>query len=837
MGTGVTGILGKRKSERSPPSGLMKRERRATPIPTPPPNQEEIRKHGEPPSSSSSDAGGLEDLDQVDIAIGVNGMYTHPMSINTQLYTGLNLIKGADLSRNIDRPPSTSTSLPHLANILGVSRANQEHISQSRIIRERRSASACKCAYNIAREDSKNADGSGADIATLRCQQEHKPGFPIVYRIECPDESSRSRRHDAFFYEDDPMLADVADGRRSSHLSGNRPIYQLQDYVRHFQWLSFVIVKNRYCGQHVDPSSIQNSRSETILILGDDLRRAIQKVATCSLTEFVTYGSYEFRAPYQPLYFHIELLQSHAQSVDAPLRGEIEALIGYVMTNFGKEYTEAEHLLSQSQLTLRHLDKICRPNYLVVSAHRTEENGLLELGNVYVVQGWPKIQGTLLIVHRWSWQFTERECRRSLDEVNVPMPVQDESEIFTLDKLGLWPISAISEESIETLRCRGREAWDLRQPKFVYCTGSDRVKPGRYMIDQEIYDKFHPDKSERAGIHRRDRFATRNKQTDPWRLYLGLQDEPTDDELLMMPMELPGYDLLEKEWISLPVASIRPIDWHKQPFDDLVLPEETKRLVRAMVTVRASSIKMKREKLLRTNFDIVPGKGNGLIMLFHGSPGTGKTLTAESVAEIAEMPLYPITCGNIGTEPEKVEEYLRSVFELGSRWNCVLLLDEADVFLEERTLTDLQRNSLVSVFLRMLEYYEGILILTSNRVGTFDEAFRSRINIAIHYEDLKPRSRKLIWSNFLARLEGTDEGENIAEIENRLDELANHKLNGREIRNALSTARQLASYEGKVMGWEHLELAIKTANKFGSYLREVHGHSDSDWAKERRERL
>ncbi|KAK7697667.1 hypothetical protein SLS64_013297 [Diaporthe eres] len=97
-----------------------------------------------------------------------------------------------------------------------------------------------------------------------------------------------------------------------------------------------------------------------------------------------------------------------------------------------------------------------------------------------------------------------------------------------------------------------------------------------------------------------------------------------------------------------------------------------------------------------------------------------------------------------------------------------LLLDEADVFLEERTMADLQRNSLVSsektqikwlkfqtgkifnvflVFLRTLEYYDGILILTSNRVGTFDEAFKSRIQVAIHYESLTKKSRRAIWRN------------------------------------------------------------------------------------------
>jgi SpoVK/Ycf46/Vps4 family AAA+-type ATPase len=179
-------------------------------------------------------------------------------------------------------------------------------------------------------------------------------------------------------------------------------------------------------------------------------------------------------------------------------------------------------------------------------------------------------------------------------------------------------------------------------------------------------------------------------------------------------------------------------------------------------------------------------------MILSERPGTGKTLTAESVAEIAQMPLFPITYQDMGTEPDEVEAYLQlvfEVFELGQSWNCVLLLEEADVFLEERTLTDFQRNSLVSVFLRTLEYYEGILILTSSRVGTFDEAFRSRIHIALHYEDLKPRSRKTIWSNFLSRLEGTEVGENVAEIGERLDQLANYKFNGRDIRNALATAR------------------------------------------------
>lgn len=97
--------------------------------------------------------------------------------------------------------------------------------------------------------------------------------------------------------------------------------------------------------------------------------------------------------------------------------------------------------------------------------------------------------------------------------------------------------------------------------------------------------------------------------------------------------------------------------------------------------------------------DLIKGKGNGLIILLHGSPGTGKTYTAKSVAKFAEKPLFCVTRGDIGTKPEQVEN-LESILHLGKIWGCVVLLDEADVFLEQRALTDLERDALVSVFLR-----------------------------------------------------------------------------------------------------------------------------------------
>ena len=126
----------------------------------------------------------------------------------------------------------------------------------------------------------------------------------------------------------------------------------------------------------------------------------------------------------------------------------------------------------------------------------------------------------------------------------------------------------------------------------------------------------------------------------------------------------------------------------------------------------------------------------GLISKFladvpQGAPGVGKTCTAETVADLVRKPLYSITCGDLGSTAKEIEENLKEHFTLASRWDCVMLLDEADVFLAKRKTEDLHRNSIVSVFLRIMEYYKGLLFLTTNRVGTFDEAFKSRVHISL----------------------------------------------------------------------------------------------------------
>jgi len=129
-----------------------------------------------------------------------------------------------------------------------------------------------------------------------------------------------------------------------------------------------------------------------------------------------------------------------------------------------------------------------------------------------------------------------------------------------------------------------------------------------------------------------------------------------------------------------------------------------------------------------------------LVIMLYGQPGVGKTLTAESVAQMTGKPLLSVGVSDIGIQGDKVEMNLEKVFALAGIWEAVLLFDEADVFLEARGEgdNDLRRNAMVSVLLRVLEYYDGILILTTNRMRSLDIAVQSRIHLAIKFTELTP---------------------------------------------------------------------------------------------------
>ena len=268
----------------------------------------------------------------------------------------------------------------------------------------------------------------------------------------------------------------------------------------------------------------------------------------------------------------------------------------------------------------------------------------------------------------------------------------------------------------------------------------------------------------------------------------------TEQKLICTPL-LRGYSLKNKLWLNFFVNCVKDIEWQTDAFDRLVLPKNQKELILGFTESQ--------RKFRDTFDDVIEGKGKGMIILLCGPPGVGKTLTSESVAEEMKVPLYMMSAGDLGFDPRKVETKLQDILEMCSRWNAVLLLDEADVFLEQRSLHELERNKLVSIFLRVLEYYEGTMFLTTNRVQTFDPAFQSRIHISLDYQELSIDSRKMIWKNFL---DSSSHDHTISAAQ--LKELSRMNMNGRQIKNILKIARLLASRKEESLSLEHIRTTM-----------------------------
>jgi hypothetical protein len=234
------------------------------------------------------------------------------------------------------------------------------------------------------------------------------------------------------------------------------------------------------------------------------------------------------------------------------------------------------------------------------------------------------------------------------------------------------------------------------------------------------------------------------------------------------------FSLDTKGYVYADVDDLEPYEYDATAIDRLFLPGRMK-------DVLAQLFATPTEQLFG---DVVRGKHGGIVILASGNPGVGKTLTAEIYAEIARRPLYVLEFGELGTTVEAIEQHLQQVFARVVRWHAVLQFDECEIFLSQRG-EDLERSAIVGIFLRMLDYYEGLLFLTTNRPETLDYAIRSRVMLRLEYPDLDHAARAGIWRTMFtaAGLRLTGGG--------TFADLAEANINGRQIRNLVRLARIL----------------------------------------------
>ena len=175
-----------------------------------------------------------------------------------------------------------------------------------------------------------------------------------------------------------------------------------------------------------------------------------------------------------------------------------------------------------------------------------------------------------------------------------------------------------------------------------------------------------------------------------------------------------------------------------------------------------------------------------------------------------------------------LEYSLKMALTRASKWEAVVLMDEADVFMQERSASEYSRNEQVSgnnisstprdrtdilvVLLRILEYFEGIMFLTTNRVQTIDPAFKSRIHLSLTYPALSVTARSKLWEIFI--LKGTERQRPRWLSAKFLDKVSRKEVNGREIKNIVRVAHALAVSDKRPMQANDIIQGLQSLNDF-----------------------
>lgn len=198
-------------------------------------------------------------------------------------------------------------------------------------------------------------------------------------------------------------------------------------------------------------------------------------------------------------------------------------------------------------------------------------------------------------------------------------------------------------------------------------------------------------------------------------------------------MTLPVFDLQSHDFMTVRAIGLKEYVYDKTLSDKLVLPESH----RTLMDVLTSEID-------EFTGDFIEDKAAGNVILCQGAPGVGKTLTAEVYSEIIQRPLYSLSTVSLGITPDSVAKSLQIVFERAKRWNAVLLLDEADVFVTQRG-ADLTRDAIVAEFLRVMERFDGLMFMTTNLSNVIDEAILSRCAAIIPYSLPTKENARRVW--------------------------------------------------------------------------------------------
>jgi len=240
-----------------------------------------------------------------------------------------------------------------------------------------------------------------------------------------------------------------------------------------------------------------------------------------------------------------------------------------------------------------------------------------------------------------------------------------------------------------------------------------------------------------------------------------------------------------------------------QTWADIVLPADTREAIDEMV----SRVRHRHQVLDQWGFRGKLSKGLGIASLFHGPPGTGKTMIASLIARELGQELYQIDLSRMVSKwIGETEKNLAKVFDAAEGANVMLLFDEADSMFSKRTevtsSNDRHANAEVNYLLQRIERFEGVCILTTNFERSIDAAFKRRLAFRIEFPMPDVKERIELWKRMMPAS---------AQLASDIDygKLArSYELAGGNIRNAMLRAAYLAASKTSAITMELLERAV-----------------------------
>ncbi|KAF9457884.1 hypothetical protein BDZ94DRAFT_1227214 [Collybia nuda] len=527
---------------------------------------------------------------------------------------------------------------------------------------------------------------------------------------------------------------------------------------------------------------------------------------------------------------------------DVHVLDSVNLLLSSLSVDYRATLSTIHHLTSHSEITFDHLYAILVPRTIFVT--QCAITGIPRLFELISFQWVMLGANPACQLSCESVDMVDRGTSQTIGRIQTTILLRHFKGTVNIQSLDAYPIKYHPDEKKlrEILLQRGKKWVSLigihhRQYDGVaadHFSGMKHSVKGRIMVDRAMFRKLNPGYRSPAAVPRKlpKRNSSARRGGTPHSVYgvhipnfgrsssssfignyangviVESRNDDDDDEipdlsdedLVLTATIVYGFSLSDKVWLEFNIDKVQDVDWNVDAFANLVLPAGRKNLLRSLVEAHHQEVGFD---------DFIKGKGHGLVINLFGPPGVGKTFSAEATSEHVRRPLYVLGGGELGTRASELDATLERIFDIATVWKAIVLIDEADVFLEQRSMHDLERNAMVAVFLRHVEYYRGILFLTTNRIQAFDEAFLSRIHVALHFRELTQESREQVWTAFINKLAVSKEI-----TAQQIKDLAVRDVNGRQIKNAVRTAHSLALSRSQPIGFSHFSETLDAMEEF-----------------------